>query len=260
MASVSESYGVSKVVGAVLGLELEVEGRNLPRVIDSDLWTVKQDGSLRDGLEYVFARPLGSSRAKEALEVMASAFASSNTRPDYTFRTSTHCHVNVANLELDEVKAMVALYYLFEEYYMNFCAPGRRHNRFCLTLRDATGMSNILTTFMTTNRLPTVERGKYSALNLVTLGTFGTLEFRALEGTSDWDRIFTWVRAIMALRKAGREFGSVKAVLKASPEELIQQMFPTERLKELFVTPDFEAVHKRNRKLLWESIGHFAKG
>lgn len=256
MTTISERFNTTRTVGAVLGLELEIEG-SLPDRIPGDLWSVKQDGSLRGGLEYVFSRPLGSARAKEALEVLEEHFKTVKAEPSYSFRTSTHCHVNVSNLELDEVKAIVVLYYLFEDYYINFCAPSRRHNRFCLTMQDATGICHLVNQFLTDERLPDNSRGKYSALNLCTLGTFGTLEFRALEGTNDWNRVFTWIRAIMALRKAGKHFGSVQAIMKASPRELLDQMFPTERLAEKFVDGNYETIWKNNRKLMWDSIGKF---
>lgn len=237
--NVSEKFGVPRLVGAVCGLELEVEGTNLPTEVEG--WHVVRDGSLRDGLEYVTRTPAGSVKLKAELEAVAAAFKDNGTRPNYSFRTSTHCHVNVSNLPLEQVKAIIYLYYLFEQQYVGFCAKNRNGNRFCLRLIDAEGILNQVKKFFDSDRLPTNDTGKYCALNIVPIGRQGTLEFRCLEGTDDWAKIHLWVRALIRLRKVGRELGTVKAIQEKSIEELGELLFNTPMLRNGFLKAGWEA-------------------
>lgn len=260
MSTVAAKFGVREVIGASVGLELEIEGLNLPHTIPgTDAWQVKADGSLRGGLEYVFSRPLGSVAAKEALAALAECMDKSGAKLDYSFRTSTHVHVNVSNLDMEVVKAMVSLFTLFEDEYINYCAASRKANRFCLSAKDADGVIENIRNFISSGRIPTRERGKYSAMNLCTLDQFGTLEFRTLEGTNDWNRIFTWVRALLALRKAAKEIGSAKAVLATDKEELAKLLFPTERLKESFLKSGWQDRFEYNKSVCWDAFSQLMK-
>lgn len=257
---VSTRFKVKEVVGAVFGLELEIEGQGLPGYINDPRWQAKPDGSLRNGMEYVFTEPLGSVATKDALESLGQKLEEQGAKLDYSFRTSTHVHVNVSNLDLNVVKSLALLWYLFEDEYINFCDRKRKGNRFCLGLKDANdGVLANLDRLMSHDQVPPRDRGKYSALNLCTLEQFGTLEFRCLEGTNDWTRIFTWVRALAALRKASKELGEPSAVVEASREELANLLFPTERLKTQFLKEGWEQRFEYNRSLLFPVIARFVK-
>lgn len=251
---VSQHFGVKNVIGAVVGLELEVEGQNLPRFDGSTAWESKADGSLRNGIEYVFTGPRGSVATKEALNEMAEAMTNSKFIPDYSFRTSTHVHVNVANLEMDVVKAMVGIFALFEDEYINFCARGRKANRFCLSMKDADGVITNMRRFFESNEIPNNDRGKYTAMNLCTLGNFGTLEFRCLEGTNNWTRVYTWVRCLLSLRKAAKEIGTLKDVLTMDKQELAKLVFPTDRLRDQFLKDGWEKRYDYNRSVGWDAF------
>lgn len=259
MAEVCKVFDVKRVIGACVGLELEIEGENLPQRIADPAWTVKTDGSLRNGLEYVFSKPLGSVSTKAALESLGASIQAAGASLNYSFRTSTHVHVNVSNMELDVVKAMAVLFCLFEDEYINFCSRGRKANRFCLGIKDADGVVENLRKFLVMGRVPDRDRGKYSAMNLCTLNQFGTLEFRTLEGTNNWDRIFTWVRALLALRKAAKELGDVRTVMKTPREELIKLLFPTERLRSQFVKEGWQLRYETNRSIAWDAVHTFTQ-
>lgn len=260
MKTVAQIFGVREVIGASVGLELEIEGVNLPTQIRNPAWQVKRDGSLRGGYEYVFSEPLGSVATKDALEALDAEMKASGAILDYSYRTSTHVHVNVSNLSLDVVKAMVVLFTLFEDEYINFCARTRKANRFCLSAKDADGVVTNIKHFLTSGRLPNEGQGKYSAMNLCTLGRFGTLEFRTLEGTNDWNRIFTWVRALLALRKAAKEIGSPKAVMDMGLDELVKLLFPTERLRSVFLKEGWENRVNYTRSVAWDALTACNKG
>lgn len=257
---ISEKYGVRSVVGAVVGLELEIEGQNLPVIPRGNTtWEAKGDGSLRNGMEYVFRGPRGSVATKEALKEMDALMQASGFVPSYSFRTSTHVHVNVANLDEKVVHAMVGMFALFEDEYINFCSRTRKANRFCLGMKDAEGVIVAMSNLFNSGEIPSPDRGKYAAMNLCTLGNFGTLEFRCLEGTNDWNRVYTWVRALLALRKAAKELGDLPSVLKMDKEELAKLMFPTDRLREQFLKDGWQGRYEYNRSVGWDAFYKAAK-
>lgn len=258
MSTIAKQFGTKEIIGAKVGLELEIEGRNLPSFV-SDNWEIKPDGSLRGGQEYVFSEPLGSVNTKQALDEIAKAFKTNGTVPDYSFRTSTHVHVNVSNLSLDVVKAIITMFHLFEDEYINFCARGRKANRFCLGMKDGEGVIQNIKRFFVDNIAPRPDSGKYSAMNMCTLSSFGTLEFRTLEGTDNWERIYMWVRALLALRKAGKDIGSAKAVLGMPKDDLAAVLFPTERLKNAFLKEGWEGRFELNRSVGWDAFYKVAK-
>ncbi len=247
---IHEVFGVRRVVGAFVGLELEVEGKKLPRNILG--WDTHEDGSLRGGREYVSSAPAGSLETKAMLETVQKAFEAEGTELDYSFRTSTHCHVNMSNLSLDQTKATVVLYYLFEDLFAKFCAPHRRNNRFALTLKDAESIVDTLRQFVQRNELPNPDSGKYSALNICPLQSQGTIEFRMLEGTNNWEKIHLWVRVLLRLRKAGKELGSVDAVAAAKPEALLDAVFGTPKLTEAFVKQGWKENFDYQKSLMCE--------
>lgn len=251
---ISAKYGVKHLVGAIAGVELEIEGVNLPSQAYIPSWRVVRDGSLRDGMEYVIKEPAGALKLRENLKEIEEAFKSCKTKTDYSFRTSTHVHVNVSNLNMEQVKAITVLYYVFENQYTGFCAPSRQGNRFALRLRDAEGISTILRRLVVSNEAPTANIAKYTALNLAALPQYGTLEFRTLEGTDDWERIYTWIRALLRLRKVGRDFGSISAFRELPTKELADMIFNTDRLKGLFLKPGWEQEVEYQRSLLGDVL------
>lgn len=256
MPMISEIFDVKRTIGAVVGVELEVEGENLPTENDCEgsSWKAVRDGSLRNGMEYIFRTPMGSVKTKEALEEITRIFEKCKTKPTYGFRTSSHVHLNVANLQVEEVKVIILMYYLFEDLYLQFCSKTRQGNRFALSMKDADGIVTQVTRFTTSNTTPPDNNGKYSALNMCSLARYGTLEFRSLEGTNDYVKLYTWIRAIMALRKAGKDIGTIANLRTKSANELITLMFPTERLKNQFVKGDVESIFKMNNSLLWMAM------
>lgn len=252
MSTVAELFGVNKIVGAVVGLELEVEGTRLPVEIEG--WRTERDGSLRDGLEYVMATPSGALKTKELLEKVQEAFAANKTKTSYSFRTSTHCHINVSNLDIEQVKVILVLYYLFENQYSQYCAKGRAGNRFCLRLSDAEYINRHIRQFITTNRLPAKDEGKYCAMNMVPLSSYGTLEVRTLEGTDNWEKVYLWVRALIRLRKVGKEIGTLAALKQKNIQELADLLFGTPLLSRAFLKEGWEAEVTYQQSLMLDIL------
>lgn len=193
--------------GVQFGIECETEGRRLPNIL-TPFWNTEQDGSLRGGLEYV-SKPLSAESVKPALSALFKEIKDEKGIPEYSFRCSTHIHVNVQDLDQEELFTMIFLYMMYENVFMNYVDAERVGNRFCLRFQDAGALITEFTKLVKNTRSYGLARAirnlnqntlKYAALNMYTLVTYGTLEFRALEGTNNVDKIHNWVIAIEKLR------------------------------------------------------------
>lgn len=230
-----------KIDGLKFGVECEVEGQGLPNEV-GPLFLVEQDGSLRNGgLEYVFAKPLDKANSIKALEGLFGQFVKQKSKLDYSFRTSTHVHVNVSDIEVKKVLNIIFLYTLVEDLFVNFCEEHRRGNRFALRFKEAErlyavlnnligavycdgGIGNMADMFMGIEQNYT----KYAALNMYTLVKYGTLEFRSLEGTNDLKKISKWIDAIENIVRVGKEFETLEDLHQAffnDPEAIIDAIF-----------------------------------
>jgi hypothetical protein len=120
--------------------------------------------------------------------------------PDkFSERTSIHVHVNCLPLTSQEVRNIVLVYAIFEEVFFKLVHPKRRHNIHCVPLTE---------TFLPNNYkhslLSLVARWhKYTALNLLPLKRYGTIEFRHMHGHDDPELLSEWLSAIRGLFDVG---------------------------------------------------------
>src|SRR4051812_30294516 len=99
---VSKLFAVRKRAGEV-GLEIEMEGRNLHRAPIEPYWEDHQDGSLRgeENAEYVLRIPISRKLVPEALEMLFKFLKDSGAviRQDSP-NTSVHVHLNMQDVSL----------------------------------------------------------------------------------------------------------------------------------------------------------------
>lgn len=224
---IHEIIGKRKVAGDV-GIELEMEGLNLPFSANqrdtprsiSTFWSIVRDGSLREGAEYIFTEPLTADKVPEALKEMQGMLDQHKTKPSYSFRTSTHVHVNVGNMEYEKVLNFIYLYSIMESLITNVCGQKRIGNRFCLRIADAEGCLHLLKELVRCRdrggrnfpRYLNQDNYKYSAMNVVPMGNKGSIEFRAMEGHADWERLCRWVDTLLNLRLMAEEYENLPAI------------------------------------------------
>lgn len=114
----------------------------------------------------------------------------------FSERTSTHVHVNVGDLSLEQAKEFVLLYALLEPVFFSFVDASRQNNIFCVPLN--------FTALTKYYHLPFEQLvkhwHKYTAFNIIPAKEFGTFEFRHLEGTKDFDKYKNWISAIDSLK------------------------------------------------------------
>lgn len=224
---IHEIIGKRKVAGDV-GIELEMEGVNLPFYRDqgraprsiATYWSIVHDGSLRDGAEYIFSKPLTADKVPEALKEMQQMFETYKTKPSYSFRTSTHVHINVGDMEYEKVLNFIYLYSIMESLITNVCGKKRIGNRFCLRIVDAEGCLYLLKELVRCRdrggrqfpRYLNQDNYKYSAMNVVPMGDKGSIEFRAMEGHADWERLCRWVDTLLNMRLMAEEYENLPAI------------------------------------------------
>lgn len=206
----------------LLGVEVEVEGENLPKA-PTGAWKYEKDGSLRgESGEYILRSPLNLKKTHEALDDLRKQLAESKL--NWSFRTSVHVHVNVGSMSAKQINCFIYTYVLLEELMLNYCGPSRLGNRFCLRIRDAEGLINALEgMFRRDWHLPMRDEFRYASLNVDALGKFGSLEFRGMQGTLDKERLEIWTEALVRIRSFSQRFASPQEIsedFQQTPDDL----------------------------------------
>lgn len=208
-----------------IGLELELESsrtQSLAWVDKQSMWTVHNDGSLRqNGIEYVFANPLWGGDIDAALQLFEDS--TKGTAFVDTGYGSTHVHYNVGNLCTTEVMSIVVGWAILEDAFLTVCKPSRDGNNFAQRFNV---LNNLVSTLSSTNRIERLFSGigqdywKYANLNLATIRTFGTLEFRPYHSTWDTKEIRAWIDRIINFCKGMVAIGTPVQVLELADRDL----------------------------------------
>lgn len=179
----------------LVGIEVEVEnvrtsGNDLNRI-----WTTKQDGSLRNnGFEFVTA-PIEAHYAPAALQHLMNAYLSKDCC--FSPRTSVHVHLNMQDMDAEQVIDFLVIYSVFEKLLYRFAGRGRIKNIYCVPVTEC----NLLRYFVSTGVRGVRDRwSKYTGLNLIPLSEFGTVEFRHMHGTFDVEKLSTWINLITSIK------------------------------------------------------------
>lgn len=207
-----------KIIKGDVGVEIECEGRDLPNN-PRGVWSAVPDGSLRDGIEYVYSKPLPIKDVEESLTYLNKVFKECGTKLNFSFRTSTHVHVNCLGVDYNHILNYIYTYLLLEGVLMNYCGEGRKCNRFCLRLEDAEGMMGTFRKMFQYRNAPPNLRGlwqtdemRYAALNVEALVKYGSIEFRAMRGTTDPEVLVPWVHALYNMREFAQKFDDPKDI------------------------------------------------
>ena len=104
-----------------VGIEIEVEGQDLPHVV-SRYWRTERDGSLKaaEAFEYVLKRPVPRADVKKVLTSLEKKWKSNNAIINDSFRAGVHVHINVRDLTTTQMVTFATLYYIFEETLLNY--------------------------------------------------------------------------------------------------------------------------------------------
>lgn len=197
MKTIGEIFGPKRQLGRI-GIEIEVEGENIPKAAFG-IWKCEPDGSLRgDGMEYITKRPVPVGDIKGHMEEMNAEFAKLNAKAFDAHRGSIHMHVNVQPHTVEELFGLLFKWTMIEGLWMHMCGPTRENNLFC-TQGGSTGdiqqfCREMLKCHRTDSYHRWPERGKYSSLNTNPVSTYGSVEFRTFASTIDADTVVKYAR------------------------------------------------------------------
>jgi len=156
-----------------IGLEIEVEGANLPSGEDvKAFWKQEVDPSLRgESCEYVLKKPVSRDYVGIALACLKDAYKKKKSVISKGHRAGIHVHVNVQDLSPKQLVSFATLYFMFEECLIRFCADSRLGNHFCLRVSDANYIVDLLTQAVSTGNLRHLHTDdiRYSGLNFTSL-------------------------------------------------------------------------------------------
>ena len=196
-----------------VGVEIELEGmpysrEHIQAMVDSR-WDVVSDGSLRNnGIEFVFAKPMFGTDVVETLQSLPDTFNSHDIEPSVTERCSIHVHLDVRDLEYEQLLSLVVVYLLCEPYFFAVGGEERRHNLYSMPLGESTDYLNRLGRALENNDMQRMRFNahispdvKYSAFNVAPVMSQGSVEFRHHRGTYDPATILHWINMTLALKR-----------------------------------------------------------
>jgi len=213
MTKLHALVGKNNLQGKVVGIEIEAEGNGMKAVVLDD-WRSEDDGSLRGEFpssrhEFV-SSPLKAADVSQALDKLIDS--QKGAEIDFSFRTSSHVHVNCLDMDVQAIGAFVYTYFLLEKDLMRYCGEHRNNNRFCLRMVDSDELTEILKCLIQLGfrdmRVFVNEELRYGACNMASLSKYGTLEFRGMRGTMDKKVLLNWIGALLKIRQYAIEKGN----------------------------------------------------
>lgn len=151
---------------------------------------MKQDGSLRDnGIEVTTTGDgLFGIDLLDAIRFLEASIRKYEPkyRPVCNYRTAFHVHLDIRDLEVQEVHNLLLIYCLLEKPIFNFVGKDRDSSNFCIPWFRSDSYFGTFKSFcngeVSSGVVSSIQRmQRYSALNCQSIHRFGTLEFRHME-------------------------------------------------------------------------------
>lgn len=212
-------------------------------------WFIVKDNSLRQGSEFIFNGPKkgkGIIEALNSLDQFFTVYKQNGKGPEVSDRCSIHCHLDVRDLTEYQLNNLLMVYVLFERVLFAYVDPSRLKNNYCRPITDSS-FKHILTSIKENSSpdrfgsvLDVIKSScdKYSALNLLPLRSFGTVEFRHHQGTTSMnEEVLDWVNIILCIKLAASlPMGDLLYTYEdCGYRRLIEQVFDGTKL----ATPEF---------------------
>lgn len=187
-----------------LGVEIELEGfgdAEFRATNGIKLWTVKEDGSLRNGgVEFVTNGGLGGKTLVAAFDEVDALFKSIEFNASW--RCSTHMHVNMLDMTPEQVVKFILAYIALEPVFFDHCEASRKSSNFCVLLYQSMGVTRQMVSSIRENAPLNHIRGiKYMALNALPLGSLGTLEFRGSHALTSKEELLGLANRLLCIRE-----------------------------------------------------------
>ena len=204
------------------GTEYEIESIKdwVPTAFASKNISVTDDGSLRNNGKEFITVPLSYEDSLKGFKELRQSLKLGND--PYSYRTSTHVHLNVLNMDTDKLRHMTLLYAVLEPVFFAYAGQQRKQNIHCVPLNY---------TLLPKYYNQSIDKyiacwSKYTAYNLLPVKKYGTVEFRHLSGTPDFDTYEAWLTMIKELYNFSMDNSSLwlrHALLSGATVKDIQQ-------------------------------------
>jgi hypothetical protein len=252
-----DERGIAKVSGPKMGIEIEMEGRvTIPDDSKNyQKWRTERDGSLRgDGAREYISRGAWSmvEGGKNIFYLYEEIKSHRGTILD-SMRAGVHVHLNMQNKTILELMTFLALYYTLEDVITEkYCGTDRLGNLFCLRLKDAPYPADVINAAVRSGRyaqsIPNNDEIRYAALNISSLGKYGTVEFRALQTPQNPKGITDWMKMIQKLYNGAAKFGSPEEVLNFFSADGTDNSLKVLDMNELKTVPNYS---DKIQKSIW---------
>lgn len=168
MVDINNSYISDKLYG----LEIEVEGINLPTSI-SPHWRVERDDSLKteEAWEYVTKKPHNLPEMSLRIRELDEAYSQCGSLVHDSVRAGVHVHMNVQDWNIKQLMTFAICYYGLEDVLMKWCGENREGNLFTLRTKDAEFILFKLVQTMQERNLNILNTDviRYASLNFLSL-------------------------------------------------------------------------------------------
>lgn len=195
----------------IMGIELELENIRDWSRWEFGIFTRKEDGSLRNnGSEFV-SYPTSAETLKHWVE----QFYKRNkvSADNISERCSVHIHLNCQDLTFEQVTSLCMVYQVFERLLFAFVGGDRDKSIFCVPWHQTNITSREV--FKKPVRATNFKQWyKYTALNLLPIFQYGTVEFRHMAGQPTVDPILSWIDIIRNMRN----------FIVENPPEIVENM------------------------------------
>jgi hypothetical protein len=226
-----------------IGVEMEVENYT-EHVAEQMLplgWSHHQDGSLRNGAEWVFRDPTCGQEVVDRLHAFERVAEEQNWAA--SFRTSTHVHIgfsqdtpyeDIPEDTLERVQNFLCVYYVLEEGFFAYAAGDRKACGYCDPFSAAPEDFIGVVTAPTLSDFTAAVRGsaRYYGCNPAALSKYGTIEFRALPLHLKARPVLDWINIILRMKKwAYLSVGEdvVASIREAGRDGLLDSVFDKHR-------------------------------
>lgn len=208
--------GIAPTPGYV-GVEIEVEGENLPKIVNG--WRLDIDPSLKaeESVEYVTPHPQSIEEALGSIDILESYFNKKKSKIFNSVRTGVHVHFNVQDWLVLDLFTFSTCYYILEDILTSYCGPTRQGNHFCLRARDAEEILFALNNTAKFNNFKhlNTDHLRYATLNYLSLFKYGSLEFRAMKTTNNFSDIKLWIKILNEIINNSKAFKNPREVVES---------------------------------------------
>lgn len=223
------------------GIELEIEGvRDNPPDVSPNKWIKVNDNSLRNnGIELITNGPKGGTALFECLEDLEEALA--NTDIELSERCSTHIHIDVSDMTVEQLLNFLMLSSIFELVLFKLFGSERTSNTFCMATKDG---GNNFDNFCNLAERPDISTlmvskwTKYNAISLNRIRDLGTVEFRMFNPILEKSKYCRVLYFLFGMKNEAMNIENISDIIaykKAnSLQDLFSKVFPDEEYDEQY--------------------------